>query len=215
MCEGMSPARKREADSSGSSVSDSRTDASTPSEGIHRCDTVPPPDGEDDPYSAPTKVGVLTARQLMANAAAEIAGQVDAGPPKSGERPLRPRKPAASEAPVVVAPEVTAIPRLYDDSGFDGDNGDLLDPTSLFGPAQSVATMLLVAPVPTSPPPVLFQQVVSAKNAAEVVQSAQSHDAYLASFTPALRASGTASVVAVLVILSLGLAALYVAFLAA
>ena len=159
---------------------------------------------------------MLTAVQLMAQAE-EHTGNPDAGPPKSGERPLDLRRPAASDAPVIVVPEATALPRFYD-SGDDGDNGDLLDPTSLFGTAQSGSNMLLAAPVPTSPrtvAPAASEEAVPEAGAAAVVQVAPSHDAYLASFAPARPASGAAAVIAVCVVVTLGLAALYFVFLAA
>src|SRR3954449_918992 len=65
-----------------------RTDSSTPEDGIHKCDTVPPPDGEADAYNAPTKIGDMArgvVDQLMAQAEA-MTGQ-ESLPPKSGERP--------------------------------------------------------------------------------------------------------------------------------
>ncbi len=36
-----------------------RTDMNKDEEGIYKVETVPPPQGEDDAYSAPTRVGAL------------------------------------------------------------------------------------------------------------------------------------------------------------
>lgn len=209
----MSAARKT--DSSGSSVS--RDDASTPGEGIHKCDTVPPPEGEDDAYSAPTKIGPLAlVEQLMAQAEG-MAGRFDsAPPPKSGERPLAARKPHTTDPPAFVIPPPAAIPRMYDE-----DEGDQLDPTSMSDhPQQSGGTKLIEVDVPkaaatvtssappadvrTSEPPALASSPAPA-----------SHEAYLASFAPPPPSSGAGLVIAVCVAVTLGMAALYFIFLAA
>jgi hypothetical protein len=195
----MSAARKT--DSSGSS---SVTDASTPGDGIHKCDTVPPPAGEDSAYDAPTKVGELgLVQQLMAQA--EGMRFDTAPPPKSGERPLTTPKPKAiaSEPPVVeVIPPPAAIPRIYDAS----DDGD---ESNAGQPQQSGATKLLdvsagtSTAVASSSPPIGSQSI-----AAQL-------DAYRASSRPAKGASDAKLVFVACALVTLGLAALYFFFLAA
>jgi hypothetical protein len=234
----MSAARKT--DSSGSSVS---SDSATPDEGIHRCDTVPPPDGETDAYNAPTKIGPMArgmVDQLMAQA--EAMQGIDSTPPKSGERPLPARKPKPSDPPVVVSPvpaPQAALPappapegiaRMYDAS----DEGDTFDPTSLLGeaqaqaqgqPQQSGSTKLLevsvvsgvasIAPAPMASVPSTPPVAVASSSPPIASQTiAAQLDAYNAS-APVAQSSDARLVFAVCLVVTLGLAALYFFFLAA
>ena len=211
----MSAARKT--DSSGS---DGVTDASTPGEGIHRCDTVPPPEGEDSAYNAPTKVGELgLIHQLMAQA----EGMAEQGPasrfesappPKSGERPLTTPKPKPTprEAPVDVIPPPAAIPRMYDAH----DDGDDSLPAQ-----QSGETRLLEVSSPPPPPPpssLLAPPVPVAASSAPPIATqtiAAQLDAYRASTRPPRGANDAKLVFVVCALVTLGLAALYFFFLAA
>lgn len=78
---------------------------------IHRIDTVPPPDGEDDAYSAETKVGPLSramVQELMD--AAEIGANAPVTiPPASGMR-ARPAKLAPVIPPPPRVPQVIPLP---------------------------------------------------------------------------------------------------------
>jgi len=126
-------------------------DSSTPTDSIHKCDTVPPPDGEDDAYNAPTKMSPMArglVEQLMAQAEAMVATGTfeSAPPPKSGERALKARRGDGSQAPALIIPPPAAIPRVYDDIDDADDEGNRLDPTSLVVPnltGQSGGTKLL------------------------------------------------------------------------
>ncbi|HEY8075440.1 MAG TPA: hypothetical protein VIF62_15050 [Labilithrix sp.] len=59
------------------------------SNGIYRVDTIPPPDGEDSAYDAPTKVGALARGQVQDLFAAAMAKETGSEPPPpvSGARP--------------------------------------------------------------------------------------------------------------------------------
>jgi hypothetical protein len=72
-----------------------KIDASEPA--IYRVDTVPPPDGEDDAYSAPTRVGPL-ARSRIEEMMAESEPTVDDIPVDSGVRPRVIPPPPRAEA---------------------------------------------------------------------------------------------------------------------
>jgi hypothetical protein len=149
--EGMSSAAKAEED------------------GIYRVDTIPPPEGEDDAYSAPTRVGPMAAaavEKMMADAERHAATP---RPPPSGVRPVL-RKiavPAAVDVPVDIemtdssleatlpknlipsALRTSALaaeaPKMFED----GDDGDTLDPTVLGEVRQSGSTARLeVAQMP-------------------------------------------------------------------
>jgi len=217
----MSAARKT--DSSGSSVS---SDSSTPGDGIHKCDTVPPPEGEADAYNAPTRIGPMAhglIEQLMAQAEAMTGTGRETAPPKSGERPLAARKPLPSGPPIVMAPPPAAIPRVYD-AQDDGDDGDQLDPTSMFNQShQSGATKLLEI-APTAPNAPVAASVTSSAPPAAATSSpppvgtpsiAAQLDAYRASTRAARDGSDAKLLIVTCVIVTLGLAALYFIFLAA
>lgn len=131
-----------------SAFRDVKADSSTPTDGIHRCDTVPPPDGESDAYNAATKVGPSDLiAQLMAQAEAMVEKAHSSLPPVSGDRaraggPLAARRAEPpGDPPAELVPPAPPIARVYDDQ--DDDGGDMLDPTSLFGQTQSGATVLL------------------------------------------------------------------------
>lgn len=115
------------------------------SDAIYKVDTVPPPPGEDDAYSATTKVGPTAhgfIAQLMARAGNdESAGFISTPSPISQVRGLRSSRPASpSSAPPIVTP-CAIVPKVFDDDTDD----DRFDPTSLFGAPTSGATVRLAA----------------------------------------------------------------------
>src|SRR4051812_32162797 len=99
------------------------------SEAIYRMDTLPPPAGEHDAYSAETKIGPMArahVEALMAKAQAEENSSMP--PPISTTRGLS--IPKAARVPTIRPPaSEPAIQRMYDEVA----EGDLLDPTALFG----------------------------------------------------------------------------------
>lgn len=88
----------------------------TDDEGIFRVDTVPPPGGEDDAYSAPTKIGVLMpgdVERLMAGGSErpiEIPCDVEDLRGPSSPAPALESVPVPVSAPPP-APVVAAAPR--------------------------------------------------------------------------------------------------------
>lgn len=202
----MSAARKT--DSSGSSVSSDDGDASTPGDGIHRCDTVPPPEGEADAYNAPTKVGPMARGQierLMAQSEVAEPTPKEDGAPRSGQRTAL-REAAAVAASVVAVPVPAAIPRIYADD----------DDDDLQGPRQSGQTQLLEvkvakraeASVSSAPPPALSSEALGVAPPA----SASRVDANRRSLAPRESDSGTKLLLVVGVVVMLGVAALYFLF---
>lgn len=111
-------------------------------EAIHKMETIPPPEGEDDAYSAATKIGPMArglVEALMAKAQAEENGSL--APPVSATRSMVIPKPA----------QVPALQRVYDEL----DDGDAFDPTALFGPASGEAL-----PGGSFPPPQSARSVI-------------------------------------------------------
>lgn len=196
------------------------SDSATPDEGIHRCDTVPPPDGESDPYSAPTKVGPM-ARALVD----KLMADSEVKPPKSGERPLATRKPASSEGPVLVIASPTPIPRLFDaDEDEDQEDADAAETESGPRPKQSGETQLmplnvakLTAPLATATKRATAPPYAAASDAPLLITPsfAAQLDAHRRSIASPASASGARLVIGACVLLTLGVAALYLFFLAA
>ena len=119
-------------------------DAEKKEDAIHRVDTVPPPPGEGDAYSAPTTVGPVNDAVIEAMRKAgvpeDLIPQSQRAPtsgPASGSRPIVPT--AALEA----APPAD-VPRVYD-SGEDEDDA----PTILH---PSAAKIPLAIPIPSTVP---------------------------------------------------------------
>lgn len=111
-------------------------------ESIHRMDTVPPPDGEDDAYSAETKVGAMAEgmmEALMASARGEEV-PAPAAPPVSTTRnvalPKPPRLPSMDRA-LAAAPSTTQ-------SGL-GEASERVDTTALAGADAPAAPLRLDA----------------------------------------------------------------------
>jgi hypothetical protein len=184
---------------------------------------VPPPDGEDSAYNAPTKVGELgLIHQLMAQAEGMAEGmpaRIDTvPPPQSGERSLTTPKPKAiapegRQAPAQVIPAPAAIPRMYE-AYDDGDEQSGLQQSGgtkvmEVGPPPSVAA------ASASVPPVPVVAVASSAPPVGAETIAVQLDAYRASTRPASTASDAKLVFVVCALVTLGIAALYFFFLAA
>ncbi len=93
-------------------------------DGIYKVDTVPPPDGEDDAYGAPTKVGPLTQAAI-----ADMMRDTSEPPrlsPSSGVR-------MSGDGPPATTPVVTALPTLTTEDDDD------LEPTQLGEHSRQVA----------------------------------------------------------------------------
>lgn len=103
---------------------------------IHRVDTVPPPDGEGDAYSAATKVGPMAeavVKEMMHAAgvkAAELKARSDKKPETAGggaraasdsAKPAPPSAPPRPSAPRPPAPQVRVDPRVEVDDATDAD----------------------------------------------------------------------------------------------
>lgn len=121
---------------------------------LYKVDTVPPPPGEDDAYSAATKVGALAATTISQMLADAEAGEVSAPvstPPRSGLRPSVPQ-PAAP------------MPKIWDEDEDGPASG--LEPTGVIDvsasapppvpasarPAAPAPTPIVAPPAPTPPP---------------------------------------------------------------
>lgn len=97
----MSPARKSEEQ-----------------EEIYRVDTVPPPDGEEDPYGAVTKVGPMSKAfvdEMMGYAGGEGAAGKATVPPQSGVREstqIMPRAPIGGSPAHVTPPPAAVTPAV-------------------------------------------------------------------------------------------------------
>ena len=111
-------------------MTDEKKDKSEPG-GVYKIETVPPPAGEDDAYSAPTKVGPMGdafVKNLMKDAeqrSAELARkEKDAKAKADGPPPSKaPAKSGPVSAPPASAPVSaggTALPKIYDDEDDDG-----------------------------------------------------------------------------------------------
>lgn len=82
---------------------------------VYRVDTVPPPEGEDDAYNAPTKVGVIEAPVLESMKQASLTGNPLKPPtlPKIGggdEPPIERTEVLGDEAIVSSVPRAAAAP---------------------------------------------------------------------------------------------------------
>jgi hypothetical protein len=120
-----------------SAARDLTDDSSADTDAIYKCDTVPPPDGEDDAYSAPTRIWPMASafiEQMMAEPEAA-----------SGVREVAAPRPVAKTLPLIdvpidepgPVPAPAALPLVAEDAN----DGAPLNPTSLFGHQQSGATM--------------------------------------------------------------------------
>ena len=114
-------------------------------EGLPSLEAVPRDEEEvaDDAYSAPTKVGPMAKAlvdMMMAEAEAPVRRSATPPSPVSEIRALGPARPQGSK-PSLPPPGIHDVPRLFDES--EDEDGDHLDPSSLFGPKQSGATVLL------------------------------------------------------------------------
>jgi hypothetical protein len=81
-------------------------------EGIHRVDTVPPPDGEGDAYNAPTRVGAGPPEAVLESLRQAAATGLPLKPPSLPRTAAaQDAAPAAGSAPTPgVAPEAPATP---------------------------------------------------------------------------------------------------------
>lgn len=154
-------------------MSDEKKDAPDNGEGkLYRVETVPPPAGEDDAYSAPTKVGPLgdafvanlmkEAEQRTTSLARKDEPKRDEGAktPPQESAPVSKRKGAEESAPSSKEPVSaggTPLPRVYDDE--EEDAATKLSPKAT-PPAIPQRPMALQvpgeapsAPSPAAPPP--------------------------------------------------------------
>jgi hypothetical protein len=74
-------------------------------EGIYKVDTVPPPQGEDDAYSAPTKVGVM-ASAIVGELLMQGQREADAPSPEAEVKTVPPPPPVVEAVNVVEATKV-------------------------------------------------------------------------------------------------------------
>ena len=117
---------------------------------IHKMDTLPPPEGEDDAYSAATKVGPMARAAVEAMMAkAQVDENSSLPPPASFTRGVTLPKPA--RLPALEEAHTDEVQRVYDD----GDDGDLFDPTALLVPAPP-PPIARASPAPVAPtlPPI-------------------------------------------------------------
>lgn len=139
----MAAARKNDDDSDGA---------------IHKMDTLPPPEGEDDAYNAATKVGPMARAAVEAMMAkAQVDENSSLPPPASFTRGVKLPKPGrlpSMDAPAP-APEVH---KIYDEV----EDGDLFEPTAL---------LVAEPPPPTSASPPSVASAASASFPAAPVQS--------------------------------------------
>ncbi len=140
---------------------------------IYRVDTVPPPAGQDDAYSAPTKVGPMAdmalkdmlkaaearAQELNQKAAekakAVSARQAEVEPIEKPPVPPTPSKVESDAAPVSSSqPQVDGeVPRIYDDA--DEDNAATLLHRNAKPPVASVVRAPPPPPEPEAQEPVV------------------------------------------------------------
>jgi len=116
---------------------------------IHKMDTLPPPEGEDDAYNAATKVGPLARAAVEAMMAkAQVDENSSLPPPASFTRGVKVPKPG--RLPVMDAPaREPEVEKIYDEL----EDGDLFEPTALLAvgeapPAPSFPTV-------SAPPPAM------------------------------------------------------------
>jgi hypothetical protein len=145
---------------------------------VYKVDTVPPPPGEDDAYSAPTRIGPMAeaaAQELMRQA--ELASGLAPGtltgggaptrpPPMPSKPPIPTRPPPtarsrlfASNEPVELAPDVLVEeaappPRIYSDDDEDG--APAFPPPSSASPVSSRLGLPASSVVPSSAAPVML-----------------------------------------------------------
>jgi hypothetical protein len=114
-------------------------------ERVHKIDTTPPPEGEEDAYNAPTKVGEVS-HEAWAALITQAEAQADAPPPSSLPKPssLRPRD-VGPESKVPSGP--SGMPRLYEE---EHDEPEEEAATTLHPNAQRAA---LGRPLDTTAPP--------------------------------------------------------------
>lgn len=119
---------------------------------IHKMDTLPPPEGEDDAYSAATKVGPMAraaVEAMMAKAQADENSSLP--PPASFTRGVTLPKPARLPALEAPPPAELAIDKVYDEV----EDGDLFEPTALLAtlpPATRNTPAIEHAPLPDTRP---------------------------------------------------------------
>lgn len=107
-------------------------------------DTVPPPAGEEDAYSAATKVGSMPA-ELMARLRAE--GLLPDEDPVDAQRPPPPRPATA------LVPRPTPVPSGLTDSAFDDVPALSSDPPPAGGASASSPVTAPAVPAPAAPDP--------------------------------------------------------------
>jgi hypothetical protein len=166
-------------------MADEKKDAPDNGEGqLYRVETVPPPAGEDDAYSAPTKVGPV-GDAFVQNLMKEAEQRNAALARKDDAKPASEKKPAADGAPSSKRPNVepspvskppvsaggTELPRIYDEE--EEDAATKLSPKAkppvipqkpmnLQVPTEAPAPPSSPRAAPVAPPPVdLLKQYAS------------------------------------------------------
>lgn len=126
--------------------------------GIHRVETIPPPDGEDDAYSAPTKVGPMAdaaVKELM-HAAARRSSELAARVAEKKGAAADAAKSSATATPMSVKPAEAASVKSPVPSASARPAGPATGPTTGRVPAQSVGPVgrsVSVAPPTSAKPP--------------------------------------------------------------
>ena len=123
---------------------------------VYRVDTVPPPPGEDDAYSAPTRIGPMAevAVQELMRQAEQSAVQDEPSKPLPTPRVSYPPPPSQR---VEVLPSSDLVdetpPRIYDDDDDDddGDAATMLHPSAKPPPVSANASDAAIQLPPAQP----------------------------------------------------------------
>ncbi len=123
---------------------------------VHKVDTVPPPPGEDDAYSAPTRIGPMAdvaVQELMRQAEQHAAEEDTVVPstPKPSVKPTPPPPPPRAE--VLSSSDLIdePLPRVYadEDEDADEDAATMLHPSAKPPPVSGpVSNVDILAPPP-------------------------------------------------------------------
>jgi hypothetical protein len=98
-------------------------------EGIYKVDTVPPPAGEDDAYSAPTRIGVM---------ASAIVGELLA----QGEREVEAPKDEAKTVPPPAPVPADLAKVVVEEEEDDAEHGEIVSPLKTPAPPPEAAPVV-------------------------------------------------------------------------